>query len=55
MSQGTPTGKPPFAFLSGVSVRQIPEPADYVGTLVGIGFVGLAIKSRVANKKKLEE
>jgi hypothetical protein len=54
MSQGTPTGKPPFAFLSGVSVRQIPEPADYVGTLVGIGFVGLAIKSRLA-KKKLEE
>jgi hypothetical protein len=55
MSQGTPTGKPPFAFLSGVSVRQIPEPADYVGTLVGIGFVSLAIKSRLANKKKLEE
>jgi hypothetical protein len=51
---GTPSGRPPFALLSGVSVNKIPEPADYVGTLVGIGFVGLAIKSRLA-KKKLEE
>ncbi len=50
----TPTGRPPFALLSGVSVNKIPEPADYVGTLVGFGFVGLAIKSRLA-KKKLEE
>jgi hypothetical protein len=54
MSQGTPAGKPPFALLSGVSINQIPEPADYVGTLVGFGFIGLAIKSRLA-KKKLEE
>jgi hypothetical protein len=50
----TPTGRPPFALLSGVSVNKIPEPADYVGTLVGFGFVGLAIKSRLA-KKKLDE
>jgi hypothetical protein len=47
----TPIGRPPFALLSGVSVNKIPEPADYVGTLVGFGFVALAIKSRLAKKK----
>jgi hypothetical protein len=54
LAKGTPSGKPPFSLLTGVGVNKIPEPADYVGTLVGFGFVGLAIKSRLA-KKKLDE
>jgi hypothetical protein len=54
LAKGTPNGKPPFALLAGVSANKIPEPADYVGTLVGFGFVGLAIKSRLA-KKKLDD
>jgi hypothetical protein len=54
LAKGTPNGKPPFALLSGVSASKIPEPADYVGTLVGFGFAGLAIKSRLA-KKKLDD
>jgi Protein of unknown function (DUF642) len=52
---------PPFALLSGISVEavpangtQVPEPENYVGTLIGIGFVGTLIKSRLA-KKKLDE
>jgi hypothetical protein len=51
---------PPFALLSGVSVEAVadptavPEPADYLGTLVGMGVVAAAIKSRRA-KKKLDE
>jgi hypothetical protein len=55
LAKGKPNGKPPFALLTGVSVnKQIPEPADYVGTLVGFGFAGLAVKSRLA-KKKLDD
>jgi hypothetical protein len=54
LSQGTPAGQPPFALLAGVSVEQLPEPADYVGTLIGAGAVGLAIRSRL-KRKKLEE
>jgi hypothetical protein len=54
LAKGAPNGKPPFALLAGVSANKIPEPADYVGTLVGFGFAGLAIKSRLA-KKKLDD
>jgi hypothetical protein len=54
LAKGTPTGRPPFALLAGVNAKQIPEPAEYMGTLIGFGFVGLAIKSRLA-KKKLDE
>jgi hypothetical protein len=50
-AKGTPVGKPPFALLSGVSVTQTPEPADFIGTLIGIGFVGTLVKSRLAKKK----
>jgi hypothetical protein len=56
---------PPFALLSGISVEAVaaapdpaieavPEPADYIGTLLGFGFTGTLIKSRLA-KKKLDE
>ncbi len=56
------TDVPPFALLSGVSVEAvatsggtaIPEPEEYVGTLIGMGFAGTLIKSRLA-KKKLDE
>jgi hypothetical protein len=51
LSQGTPTGKPPFALLSGVSIKQIPEPDTYVGTLFGLGCLGLVVKSQLAKKK----
>jgi hypothetical protein len=47
---------PPFALLSGVSVQgnntaAVPEPEDYIGTLMGMGFVGTLVKSRLAKKK----
>jgi hypothetical protein len=59
LANGTPTGEPPISFLTGVSVQgnsstSVPEPEDYVGTLIGIGFVGTLVKSRIA-KKKLED
>jgi hypothetical protein len=54
LAKGTPSGTPPFALLAGVSASQLPEPADYMGTLVAFGFAGLVIKSRLA-KKKLDE
>jgi hypothetical protein len=56
-ANGTPAGQPPVALLSGVSVTgnssiaAVPEPADYIGTLIGMGFVGTLIKSRLAQKK----
>jgi hypothetical protein len=55
LAKGTPTGKPPFSLLSGVSANKLPEPADYVGTLVCFGFVGLVVKSRLAKKKLAEK
>ncbi len=44
---------PPFALLSGVSVEAVPapEPEDYIGTLIGMGFIGTLIKSRLTKKK----
>ncbi len=53
---------PPFALLSGVSVdavaapdgTAVPEPEEYVGTLIGLGIAATLIKSRLA-KKKLDE
>jgi hypothetical protein len=54
LAKGSPSGRPPFALLAGVNAKQIPEPAEYMGTLIGFGFVGIAIKSRLT-KKKLDE
>jgi hypothetical protein len=51
LATGGPNGKPPFALLSGVSVVQTPEPEDFVGTLIGIGFVGTLVRSRLVKKK----
>jgi hypothetical protein len=53
---------PPFALLSGVSVEAVPapdgtavpEPEEYIGTLIGMGFAVTLLKSRLA-KKKLDE
>ena len=47
---------PPFALLSGVSVdavpnTAVPEPENYVGTLIGLGFLATLVKSRLAQKK----
>jgi hypothetical protein len=57
-ANGTPSGKPPIALLSNVSVQgrssltaTVPEPADYVGTLLGMGVVGILVKSRLAKQK----
>jgi hypothetical protein len=54
LAKGGPSGKPPFALLSGVSASKIPEPDTYVGTLLGLGIVGTVVKSRLT-KKKLED
>jgi hypothetical protein len=52
LAKGTPDGKPPFALLAGVAAtKQLPEPADYLGTLFGAGCLGFAVKSRLVKKK----
>jgi hypothetical protein len=55
LAVGTPNGQPPISLLTGISVQgnssAVPEPADYVGTLVGMGVVGTLVKSRLAKKK----
>jgi hypothetical protein len=58
LAVGTPIGEPPISLLTGVSVQgnsstSVPEPEDYVGTLIGMGFVGTLVKSRF--KKKLAD
>ena len=46
---GTPTGVPPFALLSNVSLVKTPEPAGIATLLVGIlGMIGLSWRRRVA-------
>jgi hypothetical protein len=50
---------PPFALLSGISVQgnnsatpaAVPEPEEYIGTLIGMGFACTLVKSRLAKKK----
>jgi hypothetical protein len=54
LSQGTPTGKPPFALLTGVSVQgaqPLPEPLDYLGTLVG-GAAAFMLRKKLKSLKK---
>ena len=44
---GTPNGKPPIAFLDGVSLTAaVPEPASWALMLAGFGVVGLALRRR---------
>jgi hypothetical protein len=56
----SPNDVPPFALLSNVSVApkslntKIPEPETYIGTLIGFGFLGAFVTSRLT-KKKLDE
>jgi len=41
MSNGTPTGEPPFALLDGVSMTDVPEPSTYALMIVGLlGVIG---------------
>jgi Protein of unknown function (DUF642) len=61
LAQGT-KDVPPFALLSGISVEAVPataeavpEPENFVGTLIGLGFIGTLIKSRLAKKKLAEQ
>lgn len=56
----SPNDVPPFALLSNVSVvnassTAIPEPENYLGTLILAGFLGQVIRSRLAKKKADEQ
>jgi hypothetical protein len=56
LAVGTPTGQPPISLLTGVSVQgnsstSVPEPENYIGTLIGVGFIVTLAKSRLAKKK----
>jgi hypothetical protein len=52
LAVGGPSGKPPMAMLTGITVKQviIPEPAEYIGTLAGIGSC-LLLRKRLKQKK----
>jgi hypothetical protein len=45
---GTPNGMPPIAFLDGVSVAAVPEPASWAMMLVGFGALGVLARRRRA-------
>ena len=47
LSNGTPTGEPPFALLDGVSATDVPEPASLAFLALGAGIVSvLAFRRR---------
>jgi hypothetical protein len=48
LALGTPNGQPPIAFLDGVSLNAVPEPATWAMTLVGFGLMGSALRRRRA-------
>lgn len=54
LAKGTPTGKPPFALLDGVSltanIAAVPEPASWALMIVGFGAIGYAMRRRNATE-----
>jgi len=46
LAVGTPVGQPPIAFLDGVSLTAVPEPATWALLLAGFGLVGVAARRR---------
>ena len=49
LALGTPNGVPPFVFLDGVSLAQIPEPST--AGLVGLCLMGLPLARRILKKR----
>jgi len=46
LAVGTPSGRPPFSLLDGVSTAAVPEPAAWALMLGGLGLVGGALRAR---------
>lgn len=46
LALGTPTGKPPFSLLDGVSATAVPEAATWAMLVAGFGLVGVAARRR---------
>ena len=46
LAVGTPNGQPPIAFLDGVSLTAVPEPATWALLLAGFGAVGIQVRRR---------
>jgi hypothetical protein len=44
LAKGTPNGAPPIAFLDGVSMQSVPEPATWMMMILGFGAVGVAVR-----------
>jgi hypothetical protein len=52
LAVGTPDGEPPIAFLDGVDLEPVPEPASL--TLFSIGVLGVAAAARRRRAKRAE-
>lgn len=46
LAVGTPSGRPPFSLLDGVTTAAMPEPAAWALMVGGLGLVGGALRSR---------
>ena len=51
LANGTPTGVPPFALLTNVSVTKVPEPASATLMITAVaGLIGIARRRRASAK-----
>ncbi len=52
LALGTPAGEPPMMLLDGVSLTDVPEPAEWTLLLAGLAGLTLALRRRNANGQR---